>query len=68
MDFISAKFIMVYPCVSSYILLYMHGPAILHISQIQTSAVNFLLEHANKYFFLSVHSPLKIPRWYLMAM
>ena len=29
LDFISAKFIMGYPCVSPYILFYMHGPAIL---------------------------------------
>ena len=29
LDFISANFIMDYPCVSPYILFYMHGPAIL---------------------------------------
>ena len=29
LDYISAKFIMGYPCVSPYILFYMHGPAIL---------------------------------------
>ena len=29
LDFISAKFSMGYPCVSPYILFYMHGPAIL---------------------------------------
>ena len=29
LDFISAKFTMGYPCVSSYILFYMHGSAIL---------------------------------------
>ena len=29
LDFISPKFIMDYPCVSPYILFYMHGPAIL---------------------------------------
>ena len=28
LDFISAKFVMGYPCVSHYILFYMHGPAI----------------------------------------
>ena len=27
--FISAKFIMGYPCLSPYILFYMHGPAIM---------------------------------------
>ena len=29
-DFISAKFIMDFPCVRPYILFYIHGPAILH--------------------------------------
>ena len=29
LDFISAKCIMGYPCVSPYILFYMHGPSIL---------------------------------------
>ena len=29
MDFISAKFVMGYPCVSLHILFYMHGPAFL---------------------------------------
>ena len=29
LDFISAKFIMGYPCVCPYILFYMHGPAVL---------------------------------------
>ena len=29
LDFISAKFVMGYPCVSPHILLYMHGPAFL---------------------------------------
>ena len=29
LDFILAKFIMGYPCVSPYILFYMYGPAIL---------------------------------------
>ena len=28
LNFISAKFIMGYPCVSLYILFYIHGPAI----------------------------------------
>ena len=30
LDFISAKFVMGYPCVRHYILFYIHGPAILH--------------------------------------
>ena len=30
LDFISAKFVMGYPCVRPYILFYIHGPAILH--------------------------------------
>ena len=30
LDFISAKFVMGYPCVSPHILFYMHGPAFLH--------------------------------------
>ena len=30
LDFISAKFVMGYPCVRHYILFYNHGPAILH--------------------------------------
>ena len=29
LDFISAKFVMGYPCVRQYILFYIHGPAIL---------------------------------------
>ena len=29
LDFISAKFVMGYPCVSPHILFYMHGPAFL---------------------------------------
>ena len=29
LDFISAKFVMGYPCVSPHIFLYMHGPAFL---------------------------------------
>ena len=29
LDFITAKFVMGYPCVRHYILLYIHGPAIL---------------------------------------
>ena len=29
LDFIFAKFVMGYPCVSRYILFHMHGPAIL---------------------------------------
>ena len=29
LDFISAKFVMGYPCASPYILFYKHGPAIL---------------------------------------
>ena len=32
LDFISAKFVMGYPCVRHYILFYIHGPAILHFS------------------------------------
>ena len=31
LDFISAKFVMDYPCVRPYILFYIHGPAILHV-------------------------------------
>ena len=30
LDFITAKFVMGYPCVRHYILFYIHGPAILH--------------------------------------
>ena len=30
LDFISAKFVMGYPCVIPYVLFYIHGPAILH--------------------------------------
>ena len=30
LDFISAKFVMGYPCVRHYIFFYIHGPAILH--------------------------------------
>ena len=30
LDFISAKFVMGYPCVRYYILFYIYGPAILH--------------------------------------
>ena len=46
LDFISAKFVMGYPCVRPYILFNIHGPAILHffelckyhkITQIQNS-------------------------------
>ena len=46
LDFISAKFVMGYPCVRRYILFHIHGPAILHffglrkyhkITQIQNS-------------------------------
>ena len=28
LDFITAKFVMGYPCVTQYILFYIHGPAI----------------------------------------
>ena len=31
LDFITAKFLMRYPCVRHYILFYIHGPAILHL-------------------------------------
>ena len=31
LDFISAKFVMGYPCVRHYILFYIHGPAILDL-------------------------------------
>ena len=30
LDFISAKFVMGYPCMIHYILFYIYGPAILH--------------------------------------
>ena len=30
LDFITAKFVMGYPCVRHYILFYIHDPAILH--------------------------------------
>ena len=30
LDFITAKFVMGYPCVRHYILFYIYGPAILH--------------------------------------
>ena len=30
LDFITAKFVMAYPCVRHYIFFYIHGPAILH--------------------------------------
>ena len=30
LDFITAKFVMGYPCVRHYTLFYIHGPAILH--------------------------------------
>ena len=30
LDFITAKFVIGYPCVRHYILFYIHGPAILH--------------------------------------
>ena len=30
LDFLSAKFVMGYPCVRPYILFYIHGPATLH--------------------------------------
>ena len=30
LDFITAKFVMGYPCVRHHILFYIHGPAILH--------------------------------------
>ena len=33
-DFISAKFVMGYPCVRPYILFYIHGPAILHFFEL----------------------------------
>ena len=31
LDFITAKFVMGYPCVRHYILFYIRGPAILHL-------------------------------------
>ena len=34
LDFITAKFVMGYPCVRHYILFYIHGPAILHFFEI----------------------------------
>ena len=34
LDFISAKFVMGYPCVRPYILFYIHGPAILHLFEL----------------------------------
>ena len=34
LDFITAKFVMVYPCVRHYILFYIHGGAILHFLEL----------------------------------
>ena len=34
LDFISAKFLMGYSCVRNYILIYIHGPAILHFLEL----------------------------------
>ena len=58
LDFISAKFIMGYPCVRPYILFYIHGLAILHffsylnIKKIlklkKRSFFNFLLPKVNQ--------------------
>ena len=49
LDFISAKFVLGYPCVSSHILYYMHGPAILlckyhKITQIQKCSYTTVLK------------------------
>ena len=35
LDFISAKFVMGYPCVRHYILFYIYGPAILHFFELR---------------------------------
>ena len=35
LDFITAKFVMGYPCVRNYTLFYIHGPAILHFFKYQ---------------------------------
>ena len=34
LDFITAKFVMGYPCVRHYILFYIHGSAIFHFCQL----------------------------------
>ena len=34
-DFLSAKFVMCYPCVRHYILFYIHSPAILHFFELR---------------------------------
>ena len=34
LDFISAKFVMGYPCMRHYILFYIYGPAILHFFEL----------------------------------
>ena len=70
LDFITAKFVMGYPCVKHYILCYIHGPAILLIRSLADIAQpicqiekgsdgNFFLKRANELFFVSGHSNLK---------
>ena len=41
LDFISAKFVMGYPCVRPYILFYIHGPAILHFFLVTYISQNY---------------------------
>ena len=41
LDFISMKFVTGYPCVTPYILFYIHGPAILHFLGYITKLLKF---------------------------
>ena len=50
LDFITAKFVMGYPCVRHYILFYIYGPAILHFFELSKCHKILLLKFKMRHF------------------